>query len=495
MVLFYLLDRIFWPTVVYLPISRGIYGLQDSLPENVRYGLTALFFLLWVNSMVYAFWREYKINALGSRAPGRRTYTPWNMGLLFSAVWYFSKHRNDEWWSKSWKGDKRSHPHTREATTLGARIIFTADEENIKAILAQQFGDYGKGENFRAEWKHFLGLSIFTTDGDLWHNSRQLLRPQFIKDRVSDLQKFEHHVQILLPLLAGNHNGAEVHVDDLFFRLSLDAATDFLLGHSVDSLRTSGVDFAQAFNKIQHTQALKSRLGPLKALAPKGTWEKDLKTLNSFINTYIDRALRLSPDELEKIGKSDDGYTFLHAIASYTREPAVLRDQIVAVLLAGRDTTAVTLSWLFYQLSRHPKVVRKLREEIINNVGRDRAPTYADLKSMRYLQHCLNEVLRLYPVVPYNVREALKDTTLPRGGGPDGKDPIGVLKGTPIGYSSLVLQRREDIYPDPSTGFPDINDFVPERWENWTPKPWTYIPFNGGTFPIKIATYMMQILT
>ena len=50
----------------------------------------------------------------------------------------------------------------------------------------------------------------------------------------------------------------------------------------------------------------------------------------------------------------------------------------------------------------------------------------------------MNETLRLYPVVPFNVRLALCDTTLPHGGGPDGLSPIGVLKDTPIGYSTLV---------------------------------------------------------
>lgn len=92
----------------------------------------------------------------------------------------------------------------------------------------------------------------------------------------------------------------------------------------------------------------------------------------------------------------------------------------------------------------------------------------------------MNETLRLYPVVPFNVRLALKDTTLPHGGGPDGNQPLGIPKGTPIGYSTLVMQRREDIYPPVHSGFAPVLEFVPERWENWTPKSWTYIPFNGG---------------
>jgi cytochrome P450 len=95
------------------------------------------------------------------------------------------------------------------------------------------------------------------------------------------------------------------------------------------------------------------------------------------------------------------------------------------------------------------------------------------------------ETLRLYPVVPFNVRLALKDTTLPTGGGPDGLSPIGILKDTPIGYSTLVMQRRPDLTPPmPNPNSPTshitVEDFCPERWQTWQPKPWNYLPFNGG---------------
>jgi len=100
----------------------------------------------------------------------------------------------------------------------------------------------------------------------------------------------------------------------------------------------------------------------------------------------------------------------------------------------------------------------------------------------------MSVTLRLYPVVPFNVRLCLKDTTLPHGGGSTGLEPVGVLKDTPIGYSTLVMQRREDLYPshmpspgDPSTMIPFNHlEFNPSRWQTWQPKPWTYIPFNGG---------------
>lgn len=156
-------------------------------------------------------------------------------------------HKNVEFWKdmlskvKGWTGEKR---------ILGLRIVFTADPENIKAILATQFSDYGKGEPFHQEWKEFLGDSIFTTDGDQWHASRQLIRPQFIKDRVSDLHCFESHIQTLFKAIANGGaldgedqvvnmdavDGKVMDVSDLFFRYTLDVATDFLLGQDVKSL-------------------------------------------------------------------------------------------------------------------------------------------------------------------------------------------------------------------------------------------------------------------
>ncbi|KAF7190710.1 Cytochrome P450 52A1 [Pseudocercospora fuligena] len=476
----YILDRLGWLTALYATFTYGTWQLRHFIPEKFALGLCLLLTILYAKKALFHLDQERRIRSLGKRAPSVRTPYPFNLGVMFQALYYFSQHRNHEFWWKLFKKGNPNRPYTVEAVTLGGRLVFTADEENIKAILATQFSDYGKGPQFRKEWKEFLGLSIFTTDKELWHNSRQLLRPQFIKDRVSDLQKFEHHVQILLPMLAGSHNGATVRLDDFMYRFTLDAATDFLFGTSVGSLQNGEAEFAQAFAEVQGVQAIIARSGPLASLYPKKKFHEALDVMNKFTDRYIDQALQLPKEELEKKTKSDEGYTFLHAIATYTRDRQVLRDQLVAVLLAGRDTTAVTLSWLFYELSLKPEIVKKLRQEIISYVGLHREPTYDDLKSMRYLQHTLNETLRLYPVVPYNVRVALEDTTLPHGGGPDGMEPVGIAKDTPIGYSTFVMQRRADIYPPESEKFPHYLTFAPERWDHWTPKSWTHIPFNGG---------------
>ncbi|QIW95010.1 hypothetical protein AMS68_000528 [Peltaster fructicola] len=481
----FILDRIATATVLYVLFIFLVLSYETRLPRYAFLSAIGLSTIWIVNNTISQVNKELKISALGARAPRMRSFSPSNVGFIAQAIYYFSKHKNDQlWWKNYAKAAKmigKEHAWTTESIVLGGRLILTADEENIKAVLATQFHDFGKGEQFQKDWHPFLGHSIFTTDGERWQNSRTLLRPQFIKDRVSDLHIFEHHLQDLLPLLKGAGAGSTVRIDDLFFRYTLDAATDFLFGFNVDSLKNADSDFARHFGQVQHTQAIIARAGPLKAFVPRTKYNESIQFLNRFTDRFIDEALALSPEELEKKTRSDEGYTFLHAIASYTRDRQILRDQIVAVLLAGRDTTAVTLSWLFYQLSTHPQVVEKLRTEIEQHVGLDpsKKPTYDDLKSMRYLQHTLNETLRLFPTVPYNVRVALKDTTLPRGGGPDGSQPIAVLKDTQVGYSTYVMQNRSDIYPPTSEDFPDYREFAPERWKTWRGSS-SYIPFNAG---------------
>jgi cytochrome P450 len=119
---------------------------------------------------------------------------------------------------------------------------------------------------------------------------------------------------------------------------------------------------------------------------PRKTFWAGLKIINEFVDPYIEDTLRLTPEELATKTKSEEGYTFLHALAGYTRDRKMLRDQLVAVLLAGRDTTASTLSWTFYELAKQPQIVEKLRQEILDHVGPNSPPTYEHLKNMKYLQ-------------------------------------------------------------------------------------------------------------
>lgn len=210
---------------------------------------------------------------------------------------------------------------------------------------------------------------------------------------------------------------------------------------------------------------------------PRTQFNKAMKTIQQFIAPYIEQALSLPREELDKLSHPDKTFTFLHAIARSTRDKKLIQDQLIAVLLAGRDTTAATLSWAFYEMARQPDVVKKVRAEVLSTVGPSRHPSYEDLKNMPYLAHCISETLRLYPAVPFNIRQALADTSLPgRSGQPD----IAVLKNDMVAYSTMGMQRRRDLYPPAGPGLASPGIFSPERWAAWSPRPWHYVPFNGG---------------
>ena len=84
-----------------------------------------------------------------------------------------------------------------------------------------------------------------------------------------------------------------------------------------------------------------------------------------------------------------------------------------SILVAGHDTTAITLSWFFYNIALYPDMQEKLRSELLSLPTDD--PTTEELSSLHYLDCVLREVVRLYPVLPSSLRVATEDTVLPLG--------------------------------------------------------------------------------
>jgi cytochrome P450 len=276
----------------------------------------------------------------------------------------------------------------------------------------------------------------------------------------------------------------------LFYRLTLDSATEFLFGESVDSqlsnlpgytsdrapMAVSEQDFALSFDAAQTTLATGIRLGEAYWMAFDKTFREHCKRCHGLIDHYVNLALskEKKSDKLTSSGKPK--YVFLDALVESTRDPIELRTHMISILLAGRDTTAALLSFIYMVFAQNPQVYAKLRATVLEEFGTYSKPhdiTFSNLKSCAYLQWVLNETLRLYPVVPVDGRRALKDTTLPVGGGPDGTKPVYIRKDTEVVYSVYAMHRRKDFWGE------DADEFKPERW-NGRKSGWEYLPFNGG---------------
>ncbi|KAG4441899.1 hypothetical protein IFR05_002640 [Cadophora sp. M221] len=366
---------------------------------------------------------------------------------------------------------------TFSSVVLGTDFLMTIEPENVKTILSTNFKDYGLGKRVTSMGP-LLGNGIFTSDGANWEHSRALVRPSFTKSRVANLDSYESHIQNLIARIP--KDGSSVDLQVLFHQLTLDSATEFLLGESVHCL-TSPPDspqqlFGQNFDIAQNLIWERVRMGDLVWL----TWFQNNKPLYSackyvhdYVDKFVQRALQNRHDAKAAYDdeKGKRKYIFADELARVSDDPIQIRSELLNILLAGRDTTAGLLSNTFHVLARRPEIWAKLTQEVDALGGQK--PGYETLRNMKYLKYIMNETLRLYPAVSINVRFPNKNTVLPTGGGPDGKSPLFAKKGISVAYSIYSMHRRKDIYGE------DAEEYRPERWETIRVG-WEYLPFNGG---------------
>jgi cytochrome P450 len=341
-------------------------------------------------------------------------------------------------------------------TQLNFHIMFiTHDPENLKSMLATNFKDYSLGLRY---WQFFplLGNSILTLSGEGWKHSRDLLKPQFAREQVTQLDSLNLHVNKLLNIFKYKSQDGVFDAQAPFHNLTLDSAAG---------------DFSESFSYCLEVLLNRAQSGTFYWLFNSRKFRKHLQTCKSFAEHFVHRALQAAPSE-----KIDGGrYVFINELIKETRDPDVIRDQVISMLLAGRDTTASLLSYIFYTLARDKRVFYKLREIVLEEFGREAdSLTFESLKRCTYLSHVINEVLRLDPSVPLNYRTAIRDTILPRGGGPDESQPIFVKKDTQVLYSVWCLHRNNQLWGE------DALEFRPERWDENKLHQWDYLPFNGG---------------
>jgi len=165
-----------------------------------------------------------------------------------------------------------------------------------------------------------------------------------------------------------------------------------------------------------------------------------------------------------------------------------LRDEVVTLLLAGHETTAIALTWTLYLLSRHPRVEATLTAELEQVLG-GRAPAIDDLPRLAFTRRVVSESLRLYPPSWAFGREAIRDSRL---GGHT------VAAGTSVVMSQWVLHRDPRYFSEPET-------FDPDRWAGGLSKrlpAFAYLPFGGGPrrcigsdFAMTEAVLVLAIIT
>jgi cytochrome P450 len=373
-------------------------------------------------------------------------------------------------------------------------MVSTCEPENVQTILALKFQDYELGPLRRDIFSEVIGKGIFTTDGEEWVHFRQQLRPQFNRDQISDLESTGRHVQILFKALPEEDAQGWIDGTDIIpyiYRFTMDVSTEFLFGHSVDTQTRSlhsqdsgnteeireDLEFTKAMNDSQEYISWRFRFGPLYWLVKSKKYVDDCGIVQRFADRFVN--LALNPDHKHSASEHGKGrkYVLLDELVSETRDPTELRNQILHVLLAGRDTTASLLNLSLIMLSKNPEEFKKLRDAVVSNFGTEISPTnhitFSSMKACKAINNFIYETLRLYPLVPMNSRRALRNTTLPTGGGLDRKQPVAIREGEQVGFPAYVIHRRHDIWGE------DADEFRPDRWIN-RKLGWEMIAFGGG---------------
>lgn len=344
---------------------------------------------------------------------------------------------------------------------LGRQSVYMLlDPAEIARVLVAD-DDYTKATFEDAALDRLLGEGLLLSEGENWQRQRQLVQPAFGPERIDDYATVmtEHAERLLDNWRVGETRDVRVEMSRLTVEIIADAMFGTKLGAGTvtaiqSALEPIGQRFEPAFRRI---------LIPDWAPTPENVaYREAVETLDRVLDDIV-RERRGSEAE------RDDLLSMLLEAAADPDHPLdgdQLRDELITMLLAGHDTTALALTYTWYLLATHPEVKATLFAEL-DEVLDGELPTTADVRKLRYADRVLKEAMRLYPPVFTMFRQASRDVTL--GG-------YRIPQGSTVMLPQWIVHRSSRHYDDPET-------FDPDRWtpERAATRPnYAYFPFGGG---------------
>ncbi|KAG0796934.1 hypothetical protein G6F16_000497 [Rhizopus arrhizus] len=346
-------------------------------------------------------------------------------------------------------------------------MIFTIDPQNVEHILKTNFQNYLKGPKFNKNLAELLGHGIFNANGEQWKYQRKTASHIFnvknFRDQFTDAFVKEMHVMFDNILEKTCKQGTAFDFHDTMFRFTLDSFVYLGFGVQLDALVKEGkVPFAESFDFLQRRSAERF-VDPLMGiketfynafLTKENTTKYNIKVIDTFAQDVIERRRK------EIAAGKEDQKDLLSRFMAASNEKGEklsdkeLRDAVLNFIIAGRDTTAQALSWLFYSISLQPRIEKKMLEEIekhiTDEVENDSPALYEVISNMPYIHAVLYETLRLFPSVPSNQKYAFEDDVWPDG--------THIKAGTYIAMSSYSQGRCKKLWGE------NAKEFYPERW-------------------------------
>lgn len=348
------------------------------------------------------------------------------------------------------------------------RVYLVTHPDHVQHVLQDNWRNYVKGATIYRALRRLVGdFGLTTSDGEQWRRHREILQPLFTSKHLAAMS------DLIGPAIEPNlreldraaEEREEIDVARWLSTVTNDVIMKTIFGCDISD-RDSGA-LIEAVETAMQEIAVRLWLFMLPERFPlpgEARLRRSLLTVNQIMARLFARWRR---EDLE--GRKDLVSLLMAASraggldALSERE---IHDELVTMHVAGVETTAVSMTWLFYLLDQHPDVEERIRAEIGSVVG-ERPPTYADLPRLAFGRWAIQEALRLYPPAVIVPRVSVGD------------DVIGSYRipaGATVILGSHAVQHNPTLWESPERFDPER--FSPERSAGR--HRFAYLPFGGG---------------
>jgi len=358
--------------------------------------------------------------------------------------------------------------------------IIILKPEYLKEVLKDNMNGYHREPIYRA-CNELLGQGIFNVDGNLWQQQRRIASHGFNTKQLNNnaLRCFEQCANNLVDKINEYvDKGMAFDIKDLFFRVTVDSICKIAFDYNVDAVISDDIpSFAMSIDKCtRHMfQRIIDPLWIIKkiiSVPDELEYKKNIKEIDNKCYEIIDKRLESLSNPTEGKKLYDESHDILslfinECFKNYENNyeetistleeifqddtKKYLRDIVVSFIIAGRDTTASTLSWLFFELLSKPSIIEELEKDIAMSGPLENIYQYKD--NLQLVNAAFSETLRLHPPVPMDVKFSKNDTVLVSNNG----SSVVIPKNAAIIYSPFIMGRLEEIWGC------DVNSFKLNR--------------------------------
>ncbi len=346
-----------------------------------------------------------------------------------------------------------------KASFTDKKFIFTQDKEFIEYILKQNHKNYFKSEIQSITLGKYLGNGLLTNNGKDWLQQRRLIQPGFSKVKIANLVSIMD--EEINTSFRSFDQEPEIDLYGFFHTLAFNIVAKTLF--SSDIGETEIKELGKIITEVQEVFAKEVRIPfytqILKAFGLIGKTIRKSERSKAIIQNVLDKR-RNSGEE-----KNDLLDMLIHSKYEDTGLPMSdqqLVDEMLILFIAGHETTANALSFIFFEISQHPETEKKLRQEI-EEEG-EHAFTTESLMKKSFTANVIKEAMRLHSPAWAMDRQALED---------DRFKEYSWEKGTLIILYISGLHRNPKYWNRP-------DDFIPERFDDENARNFAYYPFGSG---------------